>query len=99
MSTERDWKGAYEEECKTVDMVWAALGCKSYDDSKPFTIWEHVEKIKAERDKLQRQRDALLAAAKNFRASVLEHDPEISISAASGLAFVALVCATEEAEK
>jgi len=52
-----DWKRRYEEESKTVSMVWNALGCKTYDDCKPFTIWEHVERLKA-------QRDALLAALK-----------------------------------
>ena len=92
MSIERDWKGAYEEEKKTVSLVWAALGCKTYDDCKPYAIWEHVQHLKA-------GRDSLLIAAKAALAALEMIDSEHSQADCAGFFAGELRQAIKKAEK
>lgn len=52
------------EEKVIVDKVWKSLGISTYESAKPFTVWEHVENIKAD---LQRHKSLLDAAKQRIK--------------------------------
>lgn len=60
---------------------------------------EIVVPLQRERDKLQRQKDALVGAATDFMDSMKAFDSDVRISFRSGFALINLREATEEAKK
>jgi hypothetical protein len=47
MSDDRDWKALYEEEYRTVDRCWKALGVTTYEQAGDKAIWEIIAEQRA----------------------------------------------------
>ena len=52
----------YREERRIVERVWIALGITTYEQAKPYTIDEHVVRLRAELAETKRQLGAAVVA-------------------------------------
>lgn len=60
----------YEEDHAIVERVWKALGIETYEQAKPFTIDEHVAKLRTELAEARRDKERAWKIVELCRNSV-----------------------------